>query len=75
MEPSFNYDGMHLTASVQGRAPIDETNPERDPAQFPRESDHLAECILENKTPKTPGEEGLRDMRLMMEIYKSCGRA
>ena len=75
MEPSFNYDGMHMVAHIQGRAPVDETNPERDPAQFPRESDHLAECILENKTPKTPGEEGLRDMRLMMEIYKSCGRA
>jgi predicted dehydrogenase len=74
MDPAFNYDGMRLMAQIQGRDPIDERNPERDPAQFPRESDHLAECILQNKTPKTPGEEGLRDTRLMMEIYKSCGR-
>ena len=49
-------------------------NPEKDPAQFPREADHLADCILQNKEPKTPGEEGLRDMKLMAAIYKSCGR-
>jgi predicted dehydrogenase len=38
-----------------------------------READHLAECILENKTPKTPGEEGLRDMRYIKEIYRTAG--
>jgi predicted dehydrogenase len=75
MDPAFNYDGMRLAARIEGEAPIEESNPERDPAQFPRETDHLAECILQDKTPKSPGEEGLRDMRLMMEIYKSCGRA
>jgi predicted dehydrogenase len=38
------------------------------------EADHFAECIAENKEPRTPGEEGLEDMKLMMEIYRSCGR-
>jgi predicted dehydrogenase len=75
MEPAFNYDGMRLAVRVEGEAPINEANPERDPAQFPRETDHLAESIHQDKTPKSSGEEGLRDMRLMMEIYKSCGRA
>ncbi len=75
MDPAFNYDGMRMTVHIDRREPVEERNPERDPAQFPRETDHLAECILQNKTPKSPGEEGLRDMRLMTEIYKSAGRA
>ena len=74
VEPAFGYDGLHLIANINGEPRIDEPNPEKDPAQFPREADHLANCILENKEPKTVGEEGLKDMKLMMEIYKSCGR-
>jgi predicted dehydrogenase len=72
VEPAFGYQGLRLTANISGEPPIDEPNPEKDPAQFPREADHLADCILENKEPKTPGEEGLRDMKLMAAIYKSC---
>jgi len=75
MEPAFNYDGLRLAARIQGQAPIDEASQYRDPAQFAMETDHLAECILQDRTPKSPGEEGLRDMRLMMDLYKSCGRA
>jgi len=75
MEPAFNYDGLRLAARIEGEAPIQEASRERDPAQFPRETDHLAECIAGDKTPKSSGEEGLRDMRLMTEIYQSCGRA
>jgi len=74
VEPAFGYQGQHLTANIQGEPPLDEPNPNRDPSQFPPESDHLAECILENKEPKTPGEEGLKDMKLMMALYRSCGR-
>jgi predicted dehydrogenase len=74
VEPAFGYDGLHLIANINGEPRIDEPNPEKDPAQFPREADHMADCILENKEPKTAGEEGLKDMKLMMEIYKSCGR-
>ncbi len=75
MEPAFNYDGLRLTARIRGQAPIEETSQYRDPAQFAPETDHLAECIFENRTPKSSGEEGLRDMRIMMDLYKSCGRA
>ena len=74
VEPAFGYDGLHLTANINGQPHIDEPNPEKDPAQFPREADHLADCIIENREPKTAGEEGLRDMKLMSAIYKSCGR-
>lgn len=72
VDAAFGYQGQHLTAHIQGQPAIDEPNPARDPSQFPPEADHLAECILENKEPKTPGEEGLRDMKLMAALYRSC---
>lgn len=75
VEPAFGYQGQHLTAKIQDLPPLDEPNPNRDPSQFPLEADHLAECIRGNKEPKTPGEEGLKDMKYMMAIYRSCGRA
>ncbi|MDQ3291012.1 MAG: Gfo/Idh/MocA family oxidoreductase, partial [Bacteroidota bacterium] len=39
---------------------------------FAAEMDHLSECVLENKEPKTPGEEGLRDVKYMMAIYEAA---
>ena len=75
VENAFGYDGQHLTAAVEGEAPINEASTERDPAQFPRLADHLAECVFDNKEPKCAGEEGLRDMKLMAAIYKSCRAA
>lgn len=40
--------------------------------QFALEMDHLSECVMENKQPKTPGEEGLQDVKLMTAIYKAA---
>jgi predicted dehydrogenase len=76
---TFNYEGLRLQARYssgeKGASPtvLDEQNTERDPMQFTREADHFTECILQNKTPKTPGEEGLRDMKCMQRIYKAAG--
>ena len=36
---------------------------------FTLEMDHLSECVMQNKEPLTPGEEGLRDLKIMMAIY------
>lgn len=74
----FNYEGLRLQATYRtapGEPPtkIDETNPERDPMHFVRQVDHFSRCIQENKTPDTPGEEGLRDMRHIQSIYKAAG--
>ena len=71
--PAFPYQGLHLTAQLDGGHMIDEPSPERDPAHFVREADYFADCIWQNKEPKSDGEEGLRDMELMSEIYKSAG--
>jgi predicted dehydrogenase len=40
--------------------------------QFALEMDHFGECIQANKTPYTPGEEGLQDHRMMAAIYDSA---
>ncbi len=72
MAPAFNYDGMRLRAMAPGLN-LDEANSEKDPEEFTREADHFSECVLENKTPRSPGEEGLRDMRYIFEIYGAAG--
>ncbi len=36
------------------------------------EMDHLSECVMADKEPLTPGEEGLRDLKLMMAIYEAA---
>lgn len=74
VEPAFGYQGLHLKAEIQGQSPIDEPNPDRDPSQFVREADYFADCVFNDKEPKTDGQEGLRDMQLIADIYKSCGR-
>lgn len=40
--------------------------------QFALEIDHLSECVMQNKQPKTPGEEGLQDVKLMHLIYEAA---
>jgi predicted dehydrogenase len=43
--------------------------PQRD--HFQLEMDHFSECIQTNKEPLTPGEDGLKDMRIVEAIYQS----
>ena len=74
MEPAFNYDKLHLSAQFEGKEKLELAPDDPDPMHFLREADHMADCILENKEPKTPGQEGLRDMELMAQIYHSCER-
>jgi predicted dehydrogenase len=44
--------------------------PQRD--HFALEMDHFASCIVNNTEPLTPGEEGLKDLRVMMAIYEAA---
>ena len=34
--------------------------------------DDFAQCIMNNKPSKVSGEEGLRDVKIMMAIYESA---
>ncbi len=73
---NFGYDGLRLTAEYRGDAgpvKLDELNTEKDPEQFVRQVDHFSGCVRTGRTPDTAGEEGLRDMEYMQDIYRSAG--
>ena len=74
VDPAFNYDGPRMRGFYSGTR-IDEQNPGRMPYQFAAEADHFSNCVLNNLEPQCPGEEGLRDMRYITEIYRSAGIA
>ena len=40
--------------------------------QFALEIDHMADCVATGRKPRTPGEEGLADQRIMEAIYRSA---
>lgn len=69
----FNYSGMHLTAGLANGETIDQPDPVRAPGQFTAQADYFARCIWDNREPKTDGEEGLRDMTAISQIYESAG--
>ena len=66
LDPAFNYQGVRGTRS-DGKpiefAPID---------QFAAEMDDFARCITEKTPSRVSGEEGLRDVKIMMAIYESA---
>lgn len=69
LEPATSYTGARL------RMKIGPNLSERDirPADhFAAEMDHFSECVMDNKEPLTPGEEGLRDLKYMMAIYEAA---
>jgi predicted dehydrogenase len=72
VDQAFVYEGLRLRAEFSGTK-LDELNPARDPSQFQAEAEHFSNCILNGLEPQSPGEEGLRDMRYIMQIYRSAG--
>ncbi len=72
VNPAFVYEGLRLTGKAQGGKPLDIQYHDPSPHQFTREADYFADCILNNKEPKTAGEEGLRDEKVITAIYRSC---
>jgi len=74
VDNAFVYEGLRLRAEF-GDTRIDELNPARDPSHFVAEAEHFSHCIQNNLEPKSDGEEGLRDMRYIAQIYRSAGIA
>jgi predicted dehydrogenase len=73
MDPAFPYTGLQLeTSQAQGKENQIIQHKIGDQDQFAAEMDHFSECILENKRPFTPGEEGLQDQKIMEAIYQSA---
>jgi len=74
VDSAFVYQGLRLRADC-ATGQLDELNPARDPSHFLAEADHFTHCIQNGLEPQSPGEEGLRDMRCIAQIYKSAGIA
>ena len=66
MDPATSYSGLRIFTSDRGEVPAQQVN------QFAREMDHFSLCIQNDKTPRTPGEEGLRDLELIEQIYAAA---
>jgi len=39
---------------------------------FALEMDHMSDCVMQNKEPLTPGEEGLRDLTIIEAVYEAA---
>ncbi len=73
LENAFAYRGQRLKISrTENGKDIEETSQIRAMNQFALELDHMADCVLTGRTPRTPGEEGLQDQLLMEAIYRSA---
>ncbi|MDB5342928.1 MAG: gfo/Idh/MocA family oxidoreductase [Schlesneria sp.] len=68
LENAFGYRGQRLCVQTEDRisemklSPVD---------HFAAEMDHFSECILTGRESKTPGEEGLADLRVMTAIEEA----
>lgn len=69
MEPATVYTGLRMKVG-HGNIIEERDLPVRD--HFAAEMDHLSQCVMEDKEPLTPGEEGLRDITLIMAIYEAA---
>ena len=69
LEPATSYSGLRMRVR-RGNVTEERSLPVRD--HFAMEMDHLSECVMADKEPLTPGEEGLRDLKLMMAIYEAA---
>jgi predicted dehydrogenase len=73
MDKAYAYKGQKLmSARAEGKLEKQEEIGIAETNQFATEMDHFSDCILNNKRPFTPGEEGLQDHRIMEAIYQSA---
>jgi len=76
LDAAFSYNGLRMTVSRKSPSNnmaenvIDIRMSEK--SQFALEIDHMADCVIHNKQPHTPGEEGLQDQRLIAAIYETA---
>ena len=69
LEPALSYSDLRMRV-IRGGIVEQRTLPDRN--QFALEMDHMAESVKANTEPRTPGEEGLKDLRAMMAIYEAA---
>lgn len=73
MNPAFSYGGLKLSVRGGGKGAEGGEIELPNINQFCAEMDHFAECVRQDKQPRTPGEEGLADLKVIEALYKSAG--
>jgi predicted dehydrogenase len=75
IEPAFAYGDLtyKYNGTTADGADISGEGAAMHPDQFLAEVDHFANCLLDNRAPTTPGEEGLADLIAIESIYKAAG--
>jgi predicted dehydrogenase len=69
MDPATWYSGLRMWKEHDNI--IEQIDlPEVD--HFASEMDHMSDCVMHDKQPLTPGEEGLRDLTIMQGIYEAA---
>jgi predicted dehydrogenase len=73
LDPAFSYSNvtMHI-GRKEGKANAQEERRFSPHNHFAAEMDHFAERIRSNQEPRTPGEEGLQDQKIMEAIYQAA---
>jgi predicted dehydrogenase len=69
LDPATWYSGLRMHRH-HGDVLEDVELPERD--HFAAEMDHMSGCVMQNQEPLTPGEEGLRDLKIITAIYEAA---
>ena len=73
LENAFPYKGQRLLQiKAQDQLETEAVIQVSPKDHFATEMDHMADCVLKSETPRTPGEEGLRDLMLMEAIYRAA---
>ncbi|HEY1536140.1 MAG TPA: Gfo/Idh/MocA family oxidoreductase, partial [Polyangiaceae bacterium] len=73
LDPAFPYSGQAMRTARKGDKDEAITQPRLEAKnQFALELDHLADCVLTDRKPHTPGEEGMQDMKLIAAIYDAA---
>ncbi len=69
--PAFYYSGNRGRRSDGQEIRYPEVDTLGQYYQFAAEMDDFAQCIMNHQPTRVPGEEGLRDVKIMMAIYES----
>jgi predicted dehydrogenase len=69
MDPATWYSGLRMW--IERGNKIEQIDlPEVD--HFTAEMDHMSDCVMNDKQPLTPGEEGLRDLTIIQAVYQAA---
>ena len=73
LDPAFGYDNLAVVTSRKaGKASAQETLRFSPRSQFAEEMDAFAAALHSSQTPRTPGAEGLQDMKIMAALYQAA---